>query len=168
MRVEMDNNLISGGKPYLIEDATRGSVAGTSNWLPSGTDPGSLTATAFGANPFKDAAARDFTLAPGSTAIGAANARLSEVPSREYFQNESITRMYRTRASSKDIGAFESTTAGPGIGPYAAAPIPGNDAGAGGAQKGGCGCAVPGTISYAPALLIAWVLLRRFLRRSSA
>jgi hypothetical protein len=168
MRVEMDNNLISGGKPYLIEDAAHGTVVGTSNWLPTGANPGSLTATAFGANPFKDPAARDFTLAAGSNAIGAAAGRLSDAPSREYFQNESVTRMYRTRASSKDIGAFESTTAGGGTGPYAAAPISGNDAGAGAGQKSGCGCAMPGASSHAIVLLIALGFWRLILRRSSA
>jgi len=46
---------------------------------------------------------------------------VSGLPDKEYFQNETVTRQYRIRETSMDIGAFESTTTGPGIGPYDAA-----------------------------------------------
>jgi len=118
MSVEADNNLISGGRPYLIEDAGHGSVAGTRNWMPTGTSPGALSETVFGSSPFADPAARDFTLAPDSTAIGSASQEVSGLPDREYYQSETVTRMYRIRETELDIGAFESSTSGPGIGPY--------------------------------------------------
>jgi MYXO-CTERM domain-containing protein len=124
MSVTMSNNVISGGKPYVIEDTTKGTVSGTNNWLPTGTAPGPLVASVFGASPFKAAASRDFTLAAGATAIGAASQAVSGLPDKEYFQNETITRAYRLRATAKDVGAFESTTTGAGIGPYGAPPVP--------------------------------------------
>ena len=43
---------------------------------------------------------------------------MSGVPVAEYYENETIARMYRARASAKDIGAFEHDTTGSGIGPY--------------------------------------------------
>ena len=118
MNVEMDNNLISGGRPYLTESEGYGSVAGTNNWMPTGTNPGTLSNTVFGANPFNDPDNRDFTLAADSTAIGGASPDVSGLPDREYFQNETVTRKYRIRETALDIGAFESTTTGAGIGPY--------------------------------------------------
>jgi MYXO-CTERM domain-containing protein len=124
MSVTMSNNVIAGGKPYLIEDTSKGSVSGTNNWLATGTAPGSLVASVFGASPFKAAASRDFTLAAGSNAIGAASQAVSGLPDKEYFQNETISRAYRLRATVKDVGAFESTTTGAGIGPYGAPPVP--------------------------------------------
>jgi len=80
-----------------------------------------LSETVFGSNPFADPAARDFTLAPDSTAIGSASQDVSGLPDREYYQNETVIRMYRFRETAFDIGAFESSTTGPGIGPYDAA-----------------------------------------------
>ncbi len=119
MSVEMDNNLISGGSAYLVEDAASGSAAGTNNWMPTGSDSGALVNTVFGDDdPFLDAAGRDFTLAPGSTAIGAATTDIGSPPDREYYQNETVTRMYRPRATADDIGAFESTNTASPIGPY--------------------------------------------------
>ena len=42
-----------------------------------------------------------------------------------------------------NVGAFESTTAGPGIGPYDTQPALA-DGGTSGGGGGGCGCDVPG------------------------
>lgn len=118
MNVEMDNNLISGGRPYVTEDPRHGTVSGTNNWMYVGTDPGSLVGTVFGTNPFQNPGDRDFTLAPGSTAIGSASISVDGLPDKEYFQNESVSRRYRIRPAAYDIGAFESTTTSDGIGPY--------------------------------------------------
>lgn len=118
MTAEISNNVFSGGKPTWIEDASKATVTGTNNWLLSSTDVGALTNSVFGAAPpFKDAARGDYTLAAGSNALGGANAGVKGLPDREYFENERTTRRYRMRATVKDIGAFESTTVGPGLGP---------------------------------------------------
>jgi len=168
MAAEFSNNLVSNGKPVLIEDTGKGTASGTNNWFPTGTAVGTLALSVFGSAPFKNAGAMDFTLAGGSNAIGAAGASVAGLPDREYFQNETVARMYRVRATAKDIGAFESTTTGAGIGPYDTQPpqadggvpvtdggstadgsIPGTDSGATtdgggpGADTGndpGCGC----------------------------
>lgn len=174
MSVEMSNNVLSGGKPMEIDDPTAGTVGGTANWLLANTPPGSLTGTVFGPTPpFKDAGAKDFTLAPGAAAIGAASASVMGLPDREYFKDESITRKFRVRASAKDIGAFESTTTGDSFGPGDAPPAGGpgpvgtsssgdlgpgdggaSNGGAGSgasADEGGCGCRMvrAGGLGYA-------------------
>jgi MYXO-CTERM domain-containing protein len=131
MTAELDNNLIAGGgEPVLVETAGKSMVSGKNNWLSIGTSPGQLTGTVLGSNPFKNAAALDFTLATGSNAIGAAAALASGTPDREYFRNEMEARMYRVRATAKDIGAFEFATMGNGIGPDDMMP-PGGTGGAG-------------------------------------
>jgi MYXO-CTERM domain-containing protein len=195
MTAEISNNLLSGGKPYLIENTGKGTVSGTNNWMPTGTTPGALTATVFGTSPFKNAGAKDYTLAMGSNAIGAAGQGVTGLPDREYFQDEVTARMYRLRASAKDIGAFESTTTGAGIGPYDVAPMPdggitGNDGGGnpgdGGGNggdsgplggdggnganpgpQGGCGCDTSAAAALGgwPAVLALGLALRRRRRR---
>lgn len=138
MELEMSNNVLAGGKPTQVDDAGSATVTGTSNWLVQGTAPGSLTNSVFGPTPpFKDAAAKDFTLAPGSSAIGAASQSVVGLPDREYFQNEVVTRKYRVRASAKDIGAFETTTSGEPFGP--GDPPPAGGPGQGGASSSGGG-----------------------------
>jgi len=122
MNVEMDNNLIwsvsAQQRAYVIEDPAHGSVTGTNNFMPDGGDPGSLSATVFGGNPFAKPNAREFRLAPDSTAINGASIDVNELPDKEYYYDETVTRRYRIRAAVYDIGAFESTTTGNGIGPY--------------------------------------------------
>jgi hypothetical protein len=140
MNAELDDNLITGTtRATLIEQAPTGHVTGTHNWLPSGADGAGLTATVFAADPmFKNAAQSDFTLAAGSSAIGAAVAPAAGAPDREYYRDETTARMYRARAAARDIGAFESTSTGPGVGPYGT-PLPtgaGGASGAGGATGG--------------------------------
>ncbi|HVH45298.1 MAG TPA: hypothetical protein VM925_23255 [Labilithrix sp.] len=173
---EISNNVFSGGKPLEIDNAG-GSASGTNNWFVNGTDVGDLTGSVFGASaPFKDAAKMDFTLAPGSNAIGAASTSVLGLPDREYFQNETIINKYRVRASAKDIGAFESTTTGAGLGPYDAAPAGGPEApgatpgssssssssggakaesaSGGAADEGGCGCRAARATVLAPSGLV--------------
>jgi MYXO-CTERM domain-containing protein len=131
MSAELDDNLMVGiGSPVLVETAATAHVSGTHNWLPTGVSAAGLTETVFGSNPmFNNAAAEDFTLAASSTAIGAAQPPTLGTPDREYYKNETVTRMYRLRASAQDIGAFESSTTGSGVGPYG--PSGGTDGGAG-------------------------------------
>ena len=133
MSAELDNNIVFGtSKPTLVEDTTHGKVAGQNNWLMTGADTTGLTGSVMGADPkFTNAAQNDFTLAAGSTAIGAALASIAGLPDREYYKDEAVTREYRLRATAKDIGALESTTQGPGIG-AGGAPTTGGAGGAGG------------------------------------
>jgi len=171
MTVRMDNNLISGGSPYLIENSANASAAGTNNWMPTGSNPLALSNTVFGTNPFKDAPARDFTLAPGSTAIGAASTSTASQPTLEYYRDESVSRMYRPRASANDIGAFESTTNSSPVGPYGGTqtdggtpgPDGGNPPDAGNPDGGssgnsaaahGTGCTSTGAIADSLAILL--------------
>jgi len=100
----------------------------------TGADVTGLTGSVMGADPkFTNAVQNDFTLAAGSTAIGAALTSIPGLPDHEYYKDETTAREYRVRATAKDIGAFESTTQGPGIGP------------AGGAATGGTGGSTGGT-----------------------
>ena len=128
MSAVVSNNIISGTTlPVLIEDPAHGTVQGTNNWLKSGVAPGGLTASVFSAAPgFQNAAAFDYTLAAGSTAIGAAAALSAGLaPTREYLQNQTLTRQFRTRSAARDLGALESTTAGAGLGANDFSPLPG-------------------------------------------
>ncbi len=138
MNAELDDNLIVGttGATH-VEMASVGKVTGTHNWLPTGADATGLAATVFGATPgFTNAAQEEFTLASGSSAIGAAMALPTGAPDHEYFRDETVTRMYRLRATAHDIGAFESTTAGAGVGPNGGV-TGGPDGGAGGSSGAG-------------------------------
>jgi hypothetical protein len=144
MNAELDDNLIAGTTAAAhVEMSSAGKVSGTHNWLPTGADAGGLTATVFGANPgFTNAAQNDFIPASGSSAVAAAIALPTGAPDYEYFRDETATRMYRLRATAHDIGAFESTTNGGGVGPEGGGTM-GSDAGAatgtGGAATGGGG-----------------------------
>jgi hypothetical protein len=119
MSAELDNDIIYGtSRPTLVEDTAHGKVAGQNNWIMTGADATGLGGSVAGTDPeFSNAAQNDFTLAPGSTAIGAALTSIAGLPDHEYYKDETVTREYRVRASAKDIGAFEATTQGPGVGP---------------------------------------------------
>ncbi|HXU63749.1 MAG TPA: hypothetical protein VN962_18755 [Polyangia bacterium] len=149
MNAELDDNLIVGATSAThVEVTSVGKVTGTHNWLPTGADATGLAATVFGASPgFSNAAQADYTLAAGSTAIGAATPLPAGAPDHEYYRDETVTRMYRPRASAKDIGAFDSTTVGPGVGPAGGAAGPDGGAGGSGAGTGSSGGAGgrPGT-----------------------
>ncbi|HLK37775.1 MAG TPA: hypothetical protein VKU41_13535, partial [Polyangiaceae bacterium] len=52
MAAQIDDNVVYGTSvPVLIEDATHGSATGTHNWMATGTSPGPLASTVFGAAP---------------------------------------------------------------------------------------------------------------------
>lgn len=183
MNAELDDNLIAGTTAAThVEMTSAGKVTGTHNWLPTGADATGLAATVFGASPgFTNAAQEDFTLASGSSAVGAAMALPTGAPDHEYFRDETVTRMYRLRTTARDIGAFESTTAGGGVGPGGGATgatgsggangSGGATTGSGGANatgSGGCGCQLAARPGASGALLIGAALmlvLRRPRRR---
>ena len=135
---ELDDNLVVGAaRATLVEQSAAGQVTGTHNWLATGTDGTDLTASVVGADPmFKNGAGGDFTLAAGSTAIGAAQPTAAGAPDREYYRDEIVARMYRARAAAHDIGAFESTSTGAPVGPYG--PSSARD------PVGGCSCQTAG------------------------
>jgi hypothetical protein len=135
MSAELDDNIIYGtSRPTLVEDTANGKVTGQNNWLMTGADATGLTGSVMGADPkFANAAQNDFTLAAGSTAIGAALTSIVGLPDHEYYRVETVTRQYRVRATAKDMGAFESTTQGPGISPTGGAATGGTGGSTGGA-----------------------------------
>jgi hypothetical protein len=169
MVAQVDDNVISGTtQPTLVVDPTHGTVTGKNNWIAMGVPPGPLTASVQTADPgFVDPASEDYHLKQGSAGIGGASSTgVQDLPDKEYWQDEKVTRMYRARATVADIGAFESTTTSTPVGPYGSvdggddSSTPGDgspmvddrapfdasyDAG-GGAPSGnnsGCGCDLP-------------------------
>jgi hypothetical protein len=92
-------------------------VTGTNNWIVTGASAAGLSASSAGADPgFTNAAGKNFTLAAGSGAMGKA-ATAPDLPDSEYYRDEQVARQSRTRASAKDLGAFESTTTSVPTGP---------------------------------------------------
>jgi hypothetical protein len=141
MQAQVDDNVVSGTSvPVLVEDASHATVSGTHNWLATGAAAGALAGSVVGSAPgFANPTASDFHLAPGSACIGGASvAGVADLPGTEYWEDETVTRQYRVRSTVLDIGAFESTTSGPGIGPGAAVPT-----GDGGATSTGDGGVTP-------------------------
>jgi hypothetical protein len=127
MSAVVSNNIISGTTlPILIENSALGSVQGTNNWLKTGVAPTGLSNSIFSAAAgFTNAAVLDFTPAPGSACLGTASALTTALlPTREYFQNQTIARKFRSRPTAHDLGALESTTSGAGIGAYDTQPVP--------------------------------------------
>ncbi len=127
MSAQVANNVISGTtQPTLLDSSTNATLTGGNNWLATGVNPGPLTNTVFSTSPgFNNPATNNFTLAVNSAAIGrAAQLVPGLLPVKEYYRDQIVAREYRIRNSAKDIGAFESTTAGSGIGPYDAPPAP--------------------------------------------
>jgi hypothetical protein len=120
MSAELDDNLAYGTSVATLIDLTSAAtVSGSNNWLQTGTATHGLTGSVFGTDPgFNNAASDDFVPLATSPCVGAANDAVAGLPVDEYYENEVVTRMYRVRASAKDIGAFEHDTTGPGIGPY--------------------------------------------------
>lgn len=150
------------------------SVDGAGNWLSTGTADKGLDRTVFGADPGLSAG---YVPQPGSPLIGAA-ADAAPAPEFEYYRDEKLSALGRTRAGARDIGAFESSTgstpfgpegpAGTGadLGPAGAdlAGAPGADGGATGPGGSGSGCqAAAGTPTEATLALglLLGVLLRR-------
>jgi hypothetical protein len=126
MNAEMSDNIIYGTtRPFLVENTNVGSVVGVNNWLQTNATAGTLSGSVKSATPgFRNAAAQDYTLAPGSVCIGAASAAVYGLPGREYYRNELTNRLWRVRAAARDLGAFESTTTNNPVGPYDPAPLP--------------------------------------------
>jgi hypothetical protein len=180
-----NNILVTSTTAYVVEDPLDGAIYGRNNWFQTGTSDAPLTASIFGSDPMFGASYR---LAPGSPCIGAA-AFFKSLPVTEYYLDDQTTRMYRVRSSAKDLGAFESTTTGPGIGPYTQSPVDGgvtaqeagltphgevqDEAGPGtGPQDGGgCGCDLVGSAGagygLGAALLGLLLACRRRTRRVS-
>jgi MYXO-CTERM domain-containing protein len=134
MSAKVDDNIIAGtSQPILVEDGAHATVTGKNNWLQTGAAASGLTGTLSGTAPgFSSSSNDDFTLAPGSKCVGAADTSVGGLPADEYYLSETITRMYRVRASAMDVGAFEHTTMGIPTGPYG--PASPSDAGAGDAS----------------------------------
>jgi MYXO-CTERM domain-containing protein len=150
MSAEVDDNVVSGTSvATLVELADAGTVSGANNWLQTGAAAPGLTGSVFGTDPgFRAAASDDFVPLATSACVGAADDTVTGLPVAEYYENEVVARMYRLRASAKDIGAFEHDTTGPGIGPYSdGGAVGGGDAGIPGTDGGG----IPGTDGGAPA-----------------
>lgn len=126
MSAEVSNNLIYGTtRPTLVENVSAGPVSGVNNWLMTNATSGPLTGSIRSASPgFSNPAAQDYSLASNSAAVGRADTTVVGLPSREYFQNEGNPRQFRVRPAVHDVGAFESTTFGAGVGPYDPEPQP--------------------------------------------
>jgi hypothetical protein len=126
MTAEISDNIIYGTRTaVLIEDTTNATVTGRNNWLQTNAAIGPLVGSIQSATPgFRNAAAKDYTLIPGSVCRGAATASVSSVAGQEYFQNEVTNRLWRVRDTALDLGAFESTTTNPAVGPYDPFPNP--------------------------------------------
>jgi hypothetical protein len=141
MSAELDDNLLYGTTVAdLVETAGSATVTGSNNWLQTGTSTTGLTGSVLGTDPgFTSVATDDFVPLATSACVGAANDTVMGLPVDEYYENEVVTRMYRARASAKDIGAFEHDTMGPGIGPYGSdgGIVTTGDAGTGGHGDGG-------------------------------
>jgi hypothetical protein len=146
MSADLDNNIIFGtSRPTLVEDTAHAQVTGQNNWIMTGADATGLAGSVVGADPkFSSAAQNDFTLAAGSTAIGAALTSTVGPPDHEYYKDETVTREYRLRATARDIGAFESTTQGPGIGSGGGAAAGGSSGGTGGTTGAAGGATTTG------------------------
>jgi MYXO-CTERM domain-containing protein len=180
MSAVISNNVLTvSTTAFKIEDTSNGTVSGQNNWFLTGTADAPLTGSVFGADPMFQAAYR-----PGTPLIGAA-ASVQNTPITEYYLDDKTTRMYRVRQSVLDIGAFESSTTGPGIGSYDTPPS--DDAGVSphsdggkiidetgdyemGGGGGGCGCDVTGSSSsygLGAAMIALLTACRRRIRRAS-
>jgi hypothetical protein len=128
MNASLWDNIISGTTiPYYIEDTASGSAIGANNWLPDKATTGVLLNSVQSSAPGFDntnTAIEDYHLAPGSVCIGAADTSVYGLPGREYYYNEITNLMWRPRAATYDIGAFESTSTNTSVGPYDPAPQP--------------------------------------------
>jgi hypothetical protein len=126
MTAEISDNIIYGTKtPVLIEDPAAAVVTGVNNWIQTNASAGPLTGSIQTASPgFRNPAAKDYTLSSGSACIGAASASVYGLPGKEYFVNEATNRLWRIRATARDLGAFEGTSSNSPVGPYDPVPRP--------------------------------------------
>lgn len=152
MHADISNNIIFGTTRPVYADDASGVITGSNNWLLSTASPNGLTASVVGTDPgFTNAAGNDFTLAPGSACINAAASPANGAPDREYYRDENVTREYRVRAAAHDIGAFELTTSGTGIGPSGGATQTSTGGAKGAATGGGAAAAGTGALGGAQA-----------------
>lgn len=126
MNAEESDNIVWGTtRPALIENAGAATLTGVHNWLQINAVVGFLTGSVQSATPgFRNLAMKDYTLAPGSTCIGAADASVYGLPGKEYFLDEVTNCQWRVRAAAQDVGAFESTSTNSPVGPYGPVPQP--------------------------------------------
>ena len=126
MNAEVSDNIIYGTKtPVLVENSGAANVSGVNNWIQTNASAAWLAGSVQSVSPgFRNVATKDYTLTNGNVCIGAASAAVSGLPGREYFENEITNRRWRIRAAAQDIGAFESTSTNPAVGPYDPAPLP--------------------------------------------
>jgi len=126
MSAEIADNIISGtSRPFLVEDAMHGAVTGANNWLKTNAVVGSLAGSVQSPAPgFRNPGANDYTLAPNSVCIGAANASVFGLPGKEYYLNEATNRFWRLRSGARDLGAFESNSTNLPVGAYDSVPRP--------------------------------------------
>jgi hypothetical protein len=126
MIAEVSDNIIYGTKTaVLIENTNNATVTGQNNWLQTNASSGPLVSSIRSSTPgFRNAAAKDYTLATGSACVGAASLPASVVPGEEYYKDEATNRLWRIRNSALDLGAFENTTGGNSFGPYSLYPAP--------------------------------------------
>jgi len=119
MTAEISDNIIYGTKTAtLIEDSVHGTATGVNNWLQTNEATGPLTGSIQTGSPgFRNMAAKDFTLAPGSACIGAASAAVYGLPGKEYYENETNRCQWRIRSAARDLGALESTSITSPVGP---------------------------------------------------
>ncbi|MFL5318348.1 MAG: right-handed parallel beta-helix repeat-containing protein [Myxococcaceae bacterium] len=150
-KVTFMNNALVGVAAAYTENVPGNAdylVRGENNWLPTGADFGALTGTLQGASPgFEDESAMDFR--PNVSSELRNHAALVtpplEAPVSEYYRDEIVAALARTRQKVADIGAFEY----------------GNDAAPVGSASGalepkhlGVGCQVAGGDAA-----IAWMVL---------
>jgi hypothetical protein len=144
MSADLESNLVFNSTVAVLNDnPPTGTVTGSNNWLMTGTSTTGLTGSVLGDDPgFTSASSLDFVPTAASPCVGAANDTVSGIPVDEYYENETVTRMYRVRPSARDIGAFEHDTTGVGIGPYSGVDggiVVGTDAGVTGSTDAGHG-----------------------------
>ena len=126
MKAEVSDTIIYGTRtPVLIENLSAATISGLNNWIQTNAPAGPLTGSIVSPTPgFRNPTLKDFTLTNGSACIGAASSSVFGLPGKEYFQNETTNRLWRIRPAARDIGAFESSTTGPQLGPYEPPPSP--------------------------------------------
>ncbi len=124
-----NNVLVDVASVFRTDDPglSNWTASGSNNWLSDGTnDTNGLAGSVFGADPgFVNLGGGNYVPAAGSPLVGGADQTLVDLVDREVYPDENDPLQWRWRLSAADIGAFESTTAGAGVGPYDAIPDPG-------------------------------------------
>lgn len=181
----LDNNAVMGvARVFSCDDPLQSnwSADGTHNWVSEGVAGlEDLAATSTGADPmFRDLAGRDLVPLTESPLVGAAEAGVTDAPTKEYYRDEVVGMRWRWRTTARDVGAFESTTASAPVGPYDEPPPPPDggvgDGDASAAQDAGdsglieqtletsaCSCRAPGAPEPRPGAGLIEVMARLLL-----